>query len=395
MSLLNFFKQKKEKDSLVLDFGQSAVKGLIFEKKGKLNLIKKFSLQEIEKFGVLEAADFESGILEKATKKVIDELKIQEQLPEIPILMSFSPKILKGKIIEISFRRKNPKQKITKEEEQRILHSVSELAEKRISQNFLGKFGIIPQDLKILKKEILTTRISDYEVPSLLGYKGEKLDFKILVILGLRNNFKVFQQLKSLLGSKNITLFHEVEGLISLVLRNKDISGIFLDIGKEFTQIFSVKKGVEWMEEFSVGGAVFTREICRNFGLSEKEGENLKRRLSKNQLSPEVHQRIESLVSGTLKHWLSRLKEKLREKAKFYSPLPSSFYLFGGGALLPEIKKVLKEENFKNLPLPQILKVNFLKMEGLPLKIHSSLSLDAQALPPILLSFSKYEKENY
>lgn len=388
-----------------MDFGTSSVKGLIFEKRAKVNLIKKFSIKEIEKFGVLAATDFELAIIKKATQKVIDELGIQKWISEMPILVGFSPKILKARIVKVPFKRKNKRQKITREEKQRIYRSVLKKAEKQVFDQFQEEFGIIPQDLEILKKEVLENRISGYDVRSLLGQTGENLDFKVLVVLGLRDKLKIFQQLKSFLGSKQINLFHEIEGLVSLAATNKNLTGIFLDIGKEFTQIFSIKKGVldpsagrtrvEWIEEFPMGGAIFTREICQNLGLTEKEGEDLKRRFFKNQLSEGVHQRIENLVSETSKIWFSQMKEKLKKKAKLYSPFPGTFYLMGGGSLSPGLKKVLEEESFGDLPLPQVLKVNFLKIEDLPLKVQSSGSLGAQALSSILLTFSKYAKEDY
>ena len=395
MKFLRFFKQRKQKDFLVLDFGTSSVKGLIFEKREKVNLIKKFSMGEIEKFGVLSAGDFESAIVKKATQKVIDELGIQKRISEMPILVGFSPKILKARIIELPFKRKNKGQKITREEEQRIYRSVLKEAEKQVFDQFQEESGIIPQDLEILKKEVLENRISGYDVRSLSGHMGENLDFKILIILGLKDNLKIFQQLKTFLGSKDINPFHEIEGLCSIAARNENLTGIFLDIGKEFTQIFSVKKGVEWIEEFPTGGAIFTREICQNLGLTEKEGEDLKQRFFKNQLSEGVRQRIENLVSETSKIWFSQLKEKLKKKAKLYSPFPGTFYLMGGGSLFPDLKKVLEEESFGDLPLPQVLKVNFLRIEDLPLEIQGSNSLGAQALPSILLTFSKYAKEDY
>ncbi len=394
MKFLRFFKQKKQKDFLVLDFGTSSVKGLIFEKRAKVNLIKKFSIGEIEKFGVLSADDFELAIVKKATQKVIDELGIQEQISEMPILLGFSPKILKARIIKVLVKRKNKGQKITKEEEQRIYRSVLKKAEKQVSDQFQKEFGIIPQDLKILKREILGNKISGYNIHSLLGQTGENLDFKILIVLGLRDNLKIFQQLKTFLGSENINLFHEIEGLV-VTVRNKNLTGIFLDIGKEFTQIFSIKKGVEWIGEFPVGGAIFTREICQNLGLTEKEGEELKRRFFKNQLSKGVRQKIEDIVSETSKIWLTQLKEKLRKKTKGYTSLAGSLYLMGGGSLSPGIKKVLERESSKAFPLPQTLKVNFLKVKDLPLEVQGSIPLSPRALPPILLTFSKYAKKDY
>lgn len=395
MKFLRFFKQRKQKDFLVLDFGTSSVKGLIFEKRAEVNLIKKFSIGEIEKFGVLNTDDFEWAIVKKATQKVIDELGIQEQISEMPILLGFSPKILKARIIEVPVKRKNKGQKITKEEEQRIYRSVLKKAEKQVSEQFQKEFDIIPQDLKILKREILGNKISGYDVHSLSGQTGENLDFKILVVLGLKDDLKIFQQLKSFLASKNINLFHEIEGLVVVAARNKNLTGIFLDIGKEFTQIFSIKKGVEWIGEFPAGGAIFTREICQNLGLTEKEGEDLKQRFSKNQLSRGVRQRIENLVFETSKIWFSQLKEKLRKKTKGYALLAGPLYLMGGGSLSPGIKKILEKESLRDLSIPQTLKVNFLKVEDLPLEIQGSISLSPRALPPILLTFSKYAKKDY
>ena len=72
MSFLNFFKTKKEKDFLVLDFGKGSVKGIIFKRSAKKNKILKFQTEKIERFGVFDGKDFEMDIIKQAADKVIE-----------------------------------------------------------------------------------------------------------------------------------------------------------------------------------------------------------------------------------------------------------------------------------------------------------------------------------
>ena len=100
-------------------------------------------------------------------------------------------------------------------------------------------------------------------------------------------------------------------------------------------------------------------------------------------------------MAETSEFWLSQLKEKLTEKGENYSPLLNEFFLFGGGSLFPGIRKVLAQGNFGDLPLVRPQKIDFLKLEDLPLEVQISIPFPNQALPSILLTFTNYAKENY
>ncbi|MDI6883157.1 MAG: hypothetical protein QMC93_01620 [Patescibacteria group bacterium] len=395
---MRFFRKKKKEEFLVLDFGSSSVKGLIFEKGERENIIKNFALSDLERFGVFDGRDFENDLIKKSAEKVIKKLGLEERISQIQTLVGLSPKIIKGRIVNLSFKRKNPEGKINKEEVQQIYSLIFQEGERKLCQEFLTKSGIVPRDLKILKKKVFGKKISGYPVESLFGFQGENLDFKLLFIFGLRDFLKNFLNIFSSLKIKKFEIFQEVEGLIALTKR-KETEGIFLDIGKEFTQIFSVKEEssdsllaqsmVEWMEEFKGGGDIFTDVLCQDLGLTEKEGEELKSRLSRDRLSQESREKIESFFSEAKENWQEKLKEKLKDNVKTQGAFSNKFYLFGGGSLLPLIKRIIAQENFGDLPFPKEIKVKYLTLEDLPLEIKVKISSSARIIPSVLLSYAQ------
>ena len=74
MKFLDTLKPKKEEDFLVLDFGRSSVKGIIFQPKGKEVVIKDFQTERIERFGVYDGKKFELEIVKKALEEPIRQI---------------------------------------------------------------------------------------------------------------------------------------------------------------------------------------------------------------------------------------------------------------------------------------------------------------------------------
>lgn len=369
MGFLNFLKPEK-KEFLVLDFGQSSVKGLVFEKGDKKNIIKKIFREEIEKFGVFEAKDFELEVVKKAAEKVIDSLAIRNKISELPKIVSFSPEILRAKVIRISFLRKEENFEIDEKEEKTIYQSVLREGKEKLFKELGKDNNHQVGEFQILRERILERKISGYDIQSLIGFKGKKLDFKILFVFASRFKFKFAQLIIESLKLKNVKVFHQVEGLINLVKGENNESRVFLDIGGGSTQIFSFHGEIDFIDEFDIGGCHFTQAIAKGLGLQENEGEDLKKRFSKNQLTPVVRKKIEKIILPTLKLWHEALEKKLRERTEAFGVFPQNFLLFGGGA------RVIKGQ------------VNYLLPDKLPLKNKTNVSFSVRDVPTLLLALT-------
>ncbi|GAI09061.1 unnamed protein product, partial [marine sediment metagenome] len=274
MNLFKIFKPKKSEDFLVLDFGRSSVKGIIFSPP----IIKNYQVEKIERFGVFDGKDFELDVLKRAATKVIDGLGIKDEIARFSQIISFSPDILKAEVFDLSYTREKDKEKIEKKEQEEIYQSIFKKAEEKLSKKFEKN---LPGHFKILKKKILEEKISGYRVSSISNFKGKNLNFRILVIFCPRDYLSFIDSLKISLGLEKAKIYHIVEGLFDLMLNN---SGIFVNIGAKNTLIVSFKKQLKFIEDFQIGGADFSKKISETLGLKEVDVENLKKDFSKNKL---------------------------------------------------------------------------------------------------------------
>jgi hypothetical protein len=448
--LFSFLKIEKEKkkDFLVFNIGSGRVKGLILEKEGGKNKVKRFASKSFERFGIFQTAVFEKDLLEKTISRVVDELRSSpptelpkevkarkkmkfsfgcavarvvdelrsspprppkagsvvkelkpgnQPLPET-ILIGLSPEMLKGRTTTLSFKRSNPERIIDREEEKIILDLILDKSQRKISERFGENYKIAPSEFQVLKKEVIETKISGYKVSSILGQKGKLFDFEVLVIFTLKNYLKNFNLLKTFFNyqapSSEKTIFvHEVEGLVSWLKNKKNFSGTFIDIGSRFTQFFLVKDGLlRWMGEFEVGGDIFTQALSENLGLTQKEAEDLKLRFSKEELSSGSKKIIEETLVQSLNFWFNRLKREFKEYGDFV--FPQDFYLFGGGSLLPGIKRILKNGDWNNLLTLNSPKVKFILPRDLPVEDKPGFLKGPQETGIIFLVLT-YGKKNF
>jgi len=388
----SFLKLKKEKkeDLLIFDIGSSGVKGLILEKEGRKNRVKRFASKSFEKFGIFQTTAFEKDLLEKTISEVIEKLKLKNQTLTKIRLIGLSPEVLKGRITALSFERSNPEKIIDKEEEKIILDLILDKAQRKVAEKFKENYKIAPSEFQVLKKEVIETKISGYKVSSILSQKGKLFHFRILVVFTLKNYLKIFNLIKKSFISKEATLVHKVEGLIPWLKNKKNFSGIFVDIGSRFTQVFLVKDGLlKWMREFEAGGDIFTQALSENLGLTQKEAENLKLRFSKGELSSGSKKMIEEILAQPLNFWFNRLKQEFEEYGdKFHFVFPQDFYLFGGGSLLPGIKRILRNGDRSNLPTLNSPKVKFILPKDLPIKDESGFLKGPQETGIVFLALS-------
>jgi len=362
MKLFNFLKTKVKKNNFVaIDIGDSSVKGAIFSLGRKKVEIKKCSIAEIEKFGVFSSANFFKDLILNPTcnllKSFLKDLK-KDKSPS-SLLVSFSPKILKAQVIEISYKRNFPESKITQPEEDFIKRVVIHKAQERAKEESFN--------FQVLKEEILEKKIDGYQVKSILNCQGKNLSFKILTILLKEGSFKITDELKKIFPFENVEILHPAEGIAKLAVFKRLNEKILLDIGEEFTQIFSITGGLDWIEEIEGGGGIFTKCLCRSLNLTEKDAEQLKIKFSKSKLSKPVKERIRKIFLPNAIFWKKLIEEIIQKKSETQFVIPQNCYIIGGGGKFSFLKEVLRKENSNNLGDSFSLKV--LPLKDLFLKI--------------------------
>jgi cell division ATPase FtsA len=382
-------KSKKSKCFLVLDIGSETVKTLILKVRDSKIAILGTSLTCLDECGVFNGREFEADVIKKTLSETIGN--IQKVTPEKPefILVGLSANNFKGRIIWQSFKRMNSEEGIApeaaflkkpftilqrkhilrqpiidKKEEEEICQLALKRAKKEISEEFARTSGILPEDLYFTSLKILEMEIDGYQVPSLRGYDGEKIELKILATFLPTPYFKNLKNALYEINFKNKTfpkweIVHESQGLISFS-QNQEKDSIFLDIGGRVSQVFIIReKKLEGINEFEIGGRFFSEELSQALGVPEETARDLKERYSKKLLSLESNTLIKGFFSPVQKEWFRKLKIKIRENNQ-QKLLPSNIFIFGGGSLLPEFKEILKNGNWDDLPFADKPEVKFL-----------------------------------
>ncbi len=369
---LNFFgtKKKKDKSFLVLDIGTEAIK-VLFSRRGvdeKITILGA-ATQYFERYGVFDSKDFETDVIKKSISRAIEQAfqsfvlspkskgsEIKKlNLKKLPVLVSLSSNILKGRIIWQFFKReKDTRLKISKDEEKKVYQRCFRKSQKEISQQFNKEFGILPKDIEWITLKVLEAKIDGYSVPRLQGYEGEDLRLKILVAFLPKHYFENIKRIFKDLQLNVFKIAHIAENL-PILSKDKTRDVIFLDVGGQITQFFLVKAGsLQQINEFEIGGGTFSQKLSETLGLDEESARVLKERYANKLLSSESEKRIKEIFSEEKRIWHDNLVSKIK-KINPKKLFPSTIFLFGGGSLLPEIQEALTEaelirpESLKNI----------------------------------------------
>jgi len=317
----------REKDCLVLDIGTEAV---------KIGFSGKTAIRYYDKFGVFDGFNFEQDVIKKAVLKALEDLG--KPLSK-SVFLALPPDVLRVRISYQSLSIKGSKKDISEE----ILRK----NRREVSKSFLKESGILPQELEFLGQSFLERKIDGYRVLSFERYQGKEAQAQILSVFSTKEDLKNYQKILGELGLKVLRIIHPVQELTKVF---KDKDGVFLDVGGEITQIFIVRDGnLREISSFPMGGRDFTRLLSETFGLSEERARILKERYSQGKMTEATRRRFNEIFADLAKEWCRSFRSRPGQK----------FFLFGGGALLPEISEVL-EEKLEILKNPQEVNLTLL-----------------------------------
>jgi len=383
-------KERKKQNFLVIDIGSRGVRGLILEKENGKNKVKKFSSETFKKFSTFQTNSFEDDVFKKAFSKILIELGLENDSLPMTTLIGLNPRILKAKITNFSVRKDDYKKMI--EKDKKTLESILDKAQQETIKNFIKHDNeLLINDFQIIRKNIIERKISGYKVDFVKSHNGKSFSFKVLVIFTLKKYLKIIDFVKTFFNSKNILLVHKIQGIFSWLKNRKKFSGIFIDIGSNFTQIFLLNNGlIEHTLEIKIGADIFTKTLSEKLGLTYEEAENLKIKFSKGDISSNSQKIIQEFLSKPLNFWFNNLKQELKKCCNDFDLfLPKNFYIFGGGSLLPGIKKILKNGDWDDLPILHTSKsVKFILPNDLPVKDESGLLKSPKEVGIIFLALS-------
>ncbi|MFH0852504.1 MAG: cell division FtsA domain-containing protein [bacterium] len=359
-----FGKRKIKGDCvLVLDIGTEFVKALIVkvDEKKRAGQIVGAVLEPQKIAHMIAGAVTDIEGVADTCKKAILAVEAEAKTKVSQAIIGIAGEFVKGATFSFACEREEPKEKIEMPELKNIIQKIQWKAFNKIRQELAEESGISEIEVKMINATIVEVKIDGYQVTNPLGFQGKEITLSIfnayapLLHLGAIN---------SIAKTLNLDLLF-VAAEPYAIARGIDIENqndvIFIDIGGGTTDIALLRQGgLEGIKSFALGGRAFTKRLCDNLAVNFTEGEQIKLKYSRGEISSGVKKKISDIFKQDIKVWLGGVGLALSEFSKL-SPLPSKILLCGGGSSLPGIKKALESGDWaKDLPLLQVPEVNFI-----------------------------------
>lgn len=277
------------------------------------------------------------------------------------VVMGIAGEFVQGVSIVVNYERDEKFDKeVDFKEQDKIVNKVYNQITESGKDDLARRTGLTNEDIEILHITVTGMEIGGMNVDSLVGFKGKTVKLYFYASFAPKT---FVDSLSSLAKSLELELFGLVSQPFAVARaystgKNKDFSGIFIDIGGGTTDIAIVNKGnVLDTQMFAFGGRVYTKEIAREQNLDYRHAEARKLKYSEGELDKKIASEVKSICYSTTQIWIKSLKAAF-EMCEDVDSFPPQIFLCGGGSLLPEIRSALLEYPWdKFLPFASIPKV--------------------------------------
>lgn len=391
---------------VTIDIGTEMLKTILFEAHDLgINVLKVSRIRQQQNAmskGVIQNLQTVLENCRLAINEVTADLA-PEDMPK-QVMMGIAGEYVQGVSIIVNYEREERyDEEVTEGEQESIISKVHEQIIQGGKEDLATRTGLLTEDIEILHITTTGMEIGGMNVDSLVGFRGKSVKLYFYASFAPKT---YLESLKTVAESLEMEMLGVVSQPFAIAqsysgARNKDFSGIFVDVGGGTTDVAVVHKGSTLdTQMFAFGGRVFTKEIAKAMNLDYRHAEARKIKYSERQLDGALQDEIRSISYSTAEIWMKTLKAAL-ESVEDLEVLPSQIYLCGGGALLPEMKKVMLEFPWtKLLPFATVPKVNlFLPDRLYGITDHSGELRNAFDVTPAALSRFAYDKlrhpENY
>ncbi len=345
-------------NALAIDIGTEYLKAVLFS-----NTEQQVTVENISRIQQQQKAMNKGMIINLTTVMENCSLAIKELVDGLPesdipkdIVMGMAGEYIQGISITVNYdREKEGNEPITEKEQERIVTQIREQIIDTGKEDLAKRLGVDENDIEVLHVTITGVEVGGLQVDSLIGFTGHTVRLFFYASFAPKT---FVDSLKSLCSSLKLNLKAIVAQPFAVAqsyagAKNKNFSGIFIDIGGGTTDIAIVINGnVIDTQMFAFGGRVWTKEIALAMNLDYRYAENRKIKYSDKLLDKSLAQQVKKITWGVSQLWMESLASAL-ELSDDIELFPSQIYLCGGGALLPDIKNIMLE-----YPWTKLLKFN-------------------------------------
>jgi cell division protein FtsA len=378
MIKLPFFSQKQKGlkidplgNYLAIDIGTEVLKTVLFKMDASGVKVTKVSRIQQQQNAMSKGVITNLNTVLENCRLAITEVTsglAPEHMPK-NVVMGIAGEYIQGVSIIVNYEREERfDQDVDFKEQDRIIAKVHQQIANAGKEDLAKRTGLVNEDIEILHITETGMEIGGMNVDSLVGFRGKSVKLYFYASFAPKTYVAALKNVTRSLGMELIGIVSQPFAVARAFggARSKDFSGIFVDIGGGTTDIAIVEKGsVIDTQIFAFGGRVFTKEISKELNLDLRHAEQRKIRYSEGELDEKLENQVKKIVYPIAETWMRTLKSAL-EISTDVSVFPSKIYLCGGGALLPEIKEVMREFPWtKLLPFASVPKIELITPDQL------------------------------
>ncbi|MDQ5943952.1 MAG: cell division protein FtsA [Patescibacteria group bacterium] len=344
-----------------LDIGTEYVKALVGEVKGDhVEIIgaakQRQRLTDMAGGAVTDIA----GVVDNCDKALREAEKMSGVVARNTVI-GIAGELVKGMSTTVSYRRARPEVQIDMVELKDIIERVQRTAFDKVRDQLSWETGSNDMQVKLVNAAVVDVTIDGYRVTNPIGFQGQDVSIAVFTAFAPMVHLGALQSVARDLDLNLINIAAEPFAVAKSVGADDstEFSAIFIDIGGGTSDIAVVNNGgVVGTKMFAIGGRSFTKRIAQSLSVSFEEAEKLKINHSAGALAKAEESAVADALDTDVEVWLSGVELSLSEFDEL-DHLPNRILLCGGGSALPEIKKALQTEWYKDLPFARKPKIDF------------------------------------
>ncbi len=334
-----------KKNNIVFDFGTGIVKAVIFHMNNKAEILK-YAKADISQDTLFKSNYFQNDVLQDSFNEIYKNLEIKNLSQFQKCYFLLSGEYLKEMILTQKIIRDNPKEKISKQEEEKIKKTIANLCEKQILKN--KKFG----EIQFLKFRIFSIKIDGYQVEGLRGFSGKEIEFSIICVFSINDYFKKAKSFILSQKCQEAKFIFQSDFIINLADESNAKNLLIIDSGDKITRFYSFLSGnIVSIDEMDLGGRKITNDLAVRLNMEFLQAKAIKEKFFYTQIGKEL--------GGEIKYVLENNKDVFLIHAKHDSGINidsfENIYIFGGNGYFLKDFAINQKDKISNIEFKEIL----------------------------------------
>lgn len=332
----------------VVDIGTEFVKALVVKREDDKGIVigvgkVRQSLSDMQAGAV---ADIQ-GVIDNCDRALTEAEDMCGAIPG-QVVMGIAGEQVRGFSTTMTVPRPQPQARITQAEIAGALQAVQRRAMKEAVRQMSHELGVAEVHVRLVHSSITAVHIDGYAVTNPIDFQGQVLEVSVFNTFAPLTHIGALQTIAQELDLELVATVAEPYALTRGCATEDvyEFGGVFVDVGGGTTDIAVVRRGIEAIRMFALGGRSFTKRLANEMGMSLEEAERFKLAHAEGRLPAEQDAMARTVLQPTAEVLAQGIALSLEELAG-RDPLPPALYLGGGGASLPEVAEQLQALDWK------------------------------------------------